>query len=101
MKPSCGSAGRSGAARIGPEDWELHFAWAADPEQEVGRREERARLERALNGLTAEERQLLASSALEGRSYESLGRELGLSAGALKSRAFRARRRLGEKLEAM
>jgi RNA polymerase sigma factor (sigma-70 family) len=91
---------RRAALRIDPEDWELYFARAGDPERDAAIREERARLGRALARLTAAEREILAASALEGRSYECVGREMGLSAGALKSRAFRARRRLGEKLGA-
>lgn len=91
---------RRAALRIDPEDWELYFARAGDPERDAATREDRARLGRALARLTAAEREIVSASALEGRSYECVGREMGLSAGALKSRAFRARRRLGEKLGA-
>jgi RNA polymerase sigma-70 factor (ECF subfamily) len=91
---------RHAVARIGPQDWELVFCRAEDPEQEVQAREGRARLQRALARLAAEDRDVLTASALEERSYEAIGRESGLSAGTLKSRAFRARKRLAAELEA-
>ncbi len=42
---------------------------------------------------------LLTASALEERAYAALALELGLSPGAVKSRAFRAPRRLAAELE--
>ncbi len=59
--------------RIGPDDWELVFGGAEDPEQGAAAREERARLERPLARLTAEERSLITESALQGRPYSALG----------------------------
>ncbi|MEX2206463.1 MAG: sigma-70 region 4 domain-containing protein, partial [Myxococcota bacterium] len=52
------------------------------------------RLERALQRLDAEDRTLLTATALDGRSLAAVSSELGLSLAAVKSRAFRARRRL-------
>jgi len=75
------------------------FAPAADPEQTAAAREDRERLVQALAALPADERSPLAASALEGRTYAALAPELGLSPGAVKSRAFRARRRLAAELE--
>ena len=77
------------------------FGGADNAEQGAAAREERARLERALARLTAEERSLITESALQGRPYSALGQELGLSTRAVSSRAFRARRRLAAELEAI
>ncbi len=51
---------------------------------------------RGLLSLRPEEREVLERCMLEGRSYVELGEEIGIRPAALKSRAFRARRRLGE-----
>ncbi|MCI0549034.1 MAG: sigma-70 family RNA polymerase sigma factor [Candidatus Rokubacteria bacterium] len=90
---------RRSPARIDPGDWELVFPQAADPEQSAAAHEDRERLVQALASLPAEERSLLTASALEGRAYAALAHELGLSPGAVKSRAFRAQRRLAAELE--
>jgi RNA polymerase sigma-70 factor, ECF subfamily len=90
---------RSAPTRIHPEDWELVFPPTGNPEQAVATRQDQARIERALARLPEPDRRLLTASALEGRPYEALGRELGSSTGAVKSRAFRARRRLAAELE--
>ena len=90
---------RHAPTRIDPDDWELVFGGAEDPEQAAAARDERARLERALARLTAEERSLITESALLGRPHSALGQELGLSTRAVSSRAFRARRRLAAELE--
>jgi len=62
--------------------------------------ERRHQLERGLASLRHEERDVLVRCSLEGRSYEDYGRERGLHPDAVKSRAFRARRRLGRALAA-
>ncbi len=90
---------RRSPERIDPYDWELLFSRAQDPEQVAVAREQRNRMELALASLRSEERDLLTASALGDRNPAALARELGLSLGALKSRAFRARRRLAAKLE--
>lgn len=54
------------------------------------------RVRRGLQALRPEERQVLERCTLDGRSYAQLSRETGVRPEALKSRAFRARRRLGE-----
>jgi len=53
-----------------------------------------------LGRLPAEEREVLLRCAVGGRSYGELGAECGVHPAALKSRAFRARRRLHAALEA-
>lgn len=52
-----------------------------------------------LGRLPAEEREVLLRCAVGGRSYGELGSECGVHPAALKSRAFRARRRLHAVLE--
>lgn len=90
---------RRAATRIDPDDWGLVFPRSDGPEEAALASEEQNRLEQALARLPAQERSLLVESALEGRAYAALARELGLSAGAVRSRALRARRRLAAELE--
>lgn len=62
---------------------------------ETLQRDQRAAyLHDALGHLRPDERDVLVGCALGDRSYGELGREIGLHPAALKSRAFRARRRL-------
>ncbi len=49
--------------------------------------------------LRREERQVLLRCGVEGLSYEQFGAESGIHPAALKTRAFRARRRLGDILQ--
>lgn len=64
----------------------------------LARREALERLRAGLGALPDAERDVLAHCVLAERSYAEFGRERGLHPGAVKSRAFRARRRLGEAL---
>ena len=57
-------------------------------------RRRRDALRRGLAGLCPEDREVLVRCALEGHSYEEHGRQRGIHPDAVKSRAFRARRRL-------
>ncbi len=86
-------------ARLHPDDWSLAFDRTVDPERAAAAHEEQARLERALERLTAEDRRLLTEAALQGRPYAALAQELGISRGGVKSRAFRARQRLARALQ--
>jgi DNA-directed RNA polymerase specialized sigma24 family protein len=52
----------------------------------------------ALRELDAGERELLERCVMQGEDYARFGARRGLNAGAVKSRAFRARRRLAERL---
>lgn len=60
--------------------------------------ERASRLRLALASLAPEEREVLDRCALGDVSYRHFGREQGLHPAAVKSRAFRARRRLAEVL---
>lgn len=90
--------GRRQPERIGPADHELLHAAPEDPEAWLNRREDRARVSRALSALPPDERSVLTESLFAERSYAELGRAHGTTAGAMKSRAFRARRRMAELL---
>lgn len=70
----------------------------ADPaEAEEGRAEQR--LARALGGLSADRRALLAMFYTEGLSIREIGEALGVAEGTVKSRLFHARRKLRGSLE--
>ncbi len=68
------------------------------PWESLARQELQRRLARGLGALRPEEREVLLHCALEGRSYADLARETGAHPAALKTRAFRARRRLSQAL---
>ncbi len=72
----------------------------ADPLPSAPELLERARasqqVRRGLDALRPEEREILERCTLEGESYLQLSAETGIRPAALKSRAFRARRHLGE-----
>ena len=57
-----------------------------------------ARVRRAIALLRPEEQQVIERCALEDRSYRQFSSEFGVHPAAAKSRAFRARRRLGQLL---
>jgi RNA polymerase sigma-70 factor (ECF subfamily) len=62
--------------------------------------EERRRAVRvALNRLSEEDRRLLVMTYMDARDSEDIGRELGLSAGAVRVRRHRALQRLGVQLD--
>ena len=65
------------------------------PAEELLRREGARRLARGLAQLSREERGVLEECALAGQSYAEFAARRGLRPAAVKSRAFRARQRLG------
>ena len=69
-----------------------------DALESLDRCQRAARVQSALGALPSEERDVLLACGLQGRSYGDYGRERGVHPAALKSRAFRARRRLGSLL---
>jgi RNA polymerase sigma-70 factor (ECF subfamily) len=70
----------------------------ADPEMVLMIGERLAALRQAMDGLRPEDRAMLAAVEWEGRSLQQVGEGLGLSVPAMKSRLFRIRRQLREKL---
>jgi RNA polymerase sigma-70 factor (ECF subfamily) len=70
------------------------FADDAGPEERLAAAEERALLERALQRLSIEDREVLTLHELEGLSGREVAETTGLSLAAMKSRLHRARLRL-------
>jgi RNA polymerase sigma-70 factor (ECF subfamily) len=79
---------------------ELQPAPGPSPAQRASSRERAARLEHGLSELSAEDRDVVLQCAVAGESYADYGARRGLHPGAVKSRAFRARRRLEAYVEA-
>jgi RNA polymerase sigma-70 factor (ECF subfamily) len=77
---------------------EVDLADPSDPEQEAARHELSALLEALLLELSPQDRSILVLSQLEAFSASEIGAELGLSAGAVRTRLSRLRDRLVEKL---
>ncbi len=71
---------------------------APDPAAALERRRRHARLREGLAQLDRDERDVVLTCALLGCSYAEFGRLRGLHPAAVKSRAYRARRRLRELL---
>ena len=76
--------------------------WVADPApaacDELDRRRRMARLRRAIVQLRPEERDVMEQCALAGLSYVEFSAMTGVHPAAVKTRAFRARRRLAAQL---
>lgn len=69
------------------------------PAEYSQRRENVRELQRGLMSLSQDERDVILRCALAEESYAAYGSRTGVHPAAVKSRAFRARRRLGELLE--
>ena len=67
------------------------------PDDDAAARQERRRLHAALGRLNPEDRELLGA-VVEGKTLKSLTERFGLSLAGVKTRAFRARRRLAREL---
>lgn len=65
-----------------------------EPQAALSRKLSRESLRRALSRLEADYRQIILLRELEGMSYEDIGKVLDLMPGTVKSRIFRARKRL-------
>ncbi len=93
------SRSRRTPARIQASDWELVFCRPETPDDGAATLEQRGRIDRALASLDDADRALLIASVVEGRSFPSLQASFHASAATLKTRAFRARRKLALELE--
>jgi RNA polymerase sigma-70 factor (ECF subfamily) len=69
------------------------------PAERASGRQQAARLERGLADLSREDRDVMLRCAVAGESYAAYGARNGVHPAAVKSRAFRARRRLAAYLE--
>jgi RNA polymerase sigma factor (sigma-70 family) len=72
---------------------------APGPDAEVATRLEIEQLKGAFEGLSDAHHEILVMRELHGYSYREIAERLGLTAAAVESRLFGARRRLGEELE--
>lgn len=84
--------------RVDPLDWELATERRLSLDEHVAAEQDRRRLDSALHVLTDEDRELLIAAVVEGHTTKSLGGRFGLSAGGVKTRIFRARRKLARVL---
>ena len=64
------------------------------PEKELDRKLTRDAVQRGLKSLPAEHREILLLREIQGLSYEEISEALGLEVGTVKSRIFRARKKL-------
>lgn len=67
---------------------------AASPEKAVLQRERSQKLRRAIEGLSDEHREIIILRDINNYSYEEISQRLGIEAGTVKSRLFRAREAL-------
>lgn len=74
-------------------------AQRGDPDRELARSELSAELQRALDALTADQREAFVLKHVEGRSYPEMSEMLEASVSALKMRVHRAREELQVMLE--
>jgi RNA polymerase sigma-70 factor (ECF subfamily) len=88
-------AARNGLGRVEP----LDTSDTSRPGQALERAEEERRVQRALNRLSLEHREVLILKDLEGEKYEAMAERLGVPIGTIRSRLHRARCELRELLE--
>ena len=75
--------------------------YSPSPEQRYMETEKKQLLDHAIRHLPAYQRKMMEMYHAEGRSYEEIARETGLSLGTVKSRLSRARHMLRERLSFM
>lgn len=78
--------GDAGELEIPDETW--------SPETQLERRMTRESVQRGLDSLSPQYREILLLREINGLSYEEIGRVLGIEEGTVKSRIFRARKKL-------
>ena len=85
--------------RSGPEPTEFIESRTPPPDVLVARREEVARVRTALVGMSHEDRQLLTLKLVRGFTNTEIAGRLGITTGAMRTRACRALGRLRESLD--
>jgi len=70
----------------------------SSPQREYEKKEERETLERAIRGLPEDQRAVVILRDIENLPYGEIARVTGLAQGTVKSKLFRARKRLAEEL---
>lgn len=80
--------------RIREGDRELLLPQVLGPSSQLEARQERSRVRRAIDGLPRLDRAVLEASLEHALTYAEIGRRVGLSEGGVKSRVWRARKRL-------
>ncbi len=97
---------RRDAARVAARAWSAleaepaePTAQRAEPERRLLKREERARLSRALTRLSANHALIFELAVVQGLPYPEIARELDIPVGTVKSRVFHALRYLRDELQ--
>jgi len=90
---------RDGREASNADDWPQAVATTATPFDSLALRRQLERLRVGLRALSREERDIVRSCAFGGLSYGEFAARAGVHPAAVKSRAFRARRRLAAILD--
>jgi RNA polymerase sigma-70 factor, ECF subfamily len=95
---ACRRIGRGYKNAASLHDSGVELSGPSDPEEDAARSELAAVLERTLLELSPRDRSLLLLAELEGYSAAEIGRELGMTDGAVRTRLSRLRARLAAAL---
>jgi len=96
-------AGRQRIVSIHGKDDELLIEPAVDrpPGERMENEDNQRKVQEALNGLDPDDRKIIVLKELEERSYDDIASILGIPKGTVRSRLFRARIALKERLKAV
>ena len=89
---------RNGREEALDEEVDLPAGDSADPERKVSNEQQSKRIQRALMGMTANDRMVLTLRHFSECSYQEIGQILDLDEKTVKSRLFEARQRLRDLL---
>lgn len=96
---ACRRIGRGHKSSASLHDSEVELSGGTDPEADAARRELAGILECTLLELSPQDRSILLLAELEGYSAAEIGKELGMTDGAVRTRLSRLRVRLAETLQ--
>jgi len=96
---ACRRIGRGHKNSGALHDSEVELTGGADPEADAARRELASILEQMLLELSPQDRSIVLLAELEGYSAGEIGKQLGMSDGAVRTRLSRLRSRLAETLQ--